>query len=302
MWLEVIQLFKDKYNLCIATSQDVRIINLERAIEYYNTDKPQDLKHKALGMNNTSLHLPTQEEPTITSIEFATQLGMNHRSVLRTLENHKASLESFGPLRIEITTAERIKEGKWSPKEIPNYYNLNEQQAYFLATLSRNTPQVVEFKKWLVTTFTTLKKERTLNAPMSELLSYLPGNWEGLVQSILCHLSSYTDKPFRQEVTLGTGGRIDVLMSESEALEIKNHLISPCHIRTMLLEKGYWFQLKQLLPQFKTLYITSTIGITEEALTLSQLLEPNIQYISLNNLFHKLAPKKEISFQLFPNS
>lgn len=298
LWLEIVQLFKNKYKVCITTSQDVRLINLERAIAYYNTSKPQELKHKSLGMNNTSLQLPVQEEPTITSIEFAEQIGLRLKVVHETIRKYKGHLESFSPLPFETAKVEKTPEGIWIPKEVPDHYKLTEDQCYFLATLSRNTPQVVEFKAWLVSTFSALRKERTLNGPMNDLLSYLPGNWEGLVQSMLCHLSSYTDTPYKQEVTLGNGARVDILMSDSEALEIKNHLINPCHIRTMVLEKGYWFQLKQMLPEFKTLYVTSTVGITDEALTLSQLLGPNIQYVSLNSLFTKLSPNKQVPLQL----
>lgn len=172
----------------------------------------------------------------------------------------------------------------------------------FLATLSRNTKEVVEFKMWLVLTFSALKNERVLNGPMYELLSFLPGNWEGLIQSILCHLSSYTNTPYRQEVTLNNKNRVDILMFNKVALEIKNHFINTCHIKELVFNKAYWSQLKEQLPEFETLYITSTKGISEGALTFTKVLEPEIKYISLRALFQKLVPNKGIPLHLFPNT
>lgn len=121
------------------------------------------------------------------------------------------------------------------------------------------------------------KNERVLNGPMYELLSFLPGNWEGLIQFILCHLSSYTDTPYRQEVTLNNKNRVDILMSNKVALEIKNHFINTCHIKELVFNKAYWSQLKEQLPEFETLYITSTKGISEGALTFTKVLEPEIK-------------------------
>lgn len=301
LWIEAIKLFKAKYNMLITISEDVKLIDLERAKAYFGFDKPQQVVHKSLYRNNSSLNLPVQEEPTITTLEYATHLGMDHRSVLRTLSNYKAAIERFGPLRIQFTMGERTKEGKWLTKEAPSYYLLTEPQAYFLATLSRNTPQVIEFKIWLVDTFTKLRKERIFEGPMYELLSFLPGNWEGLIQSILCHLSSYTDTPYRQEVTLNNKNRVDVLMSSKEALEIKNHFINTCHIKELVFNKAYWSQLKEQLPGFETLYITSTKGISEDALIFTKVLEPEIKYISLRALFQKLIPNKDIPLHLFPS-
>jgi phage regulator Rha-like protein len=301
LWIEAIKLFKAKYNMLITISEDVKLIDLERAKAYFSFDKPQQVVHKSLYRNNSSLNLPVQEEPTITTLEFATQLGIEHPSVLRTISRYKSYLETFQPLRLEVSAVERAPEGKWATKEVPSYYKLTEDQCYFLATLSRNTEQVLEFKLWLVNTFSALRKEKAIDGPMYELLSFLPGNWEGLIQSILCHLSSYTEHPYRQEVTLNNKNRVDILMSNKEALEIKNHFINTCHIKELVFNKAYWSQLKEQLPEFETLYITSTKGISEDALTFTKVLEPEIKYISLRALFQKLIPNKDIPLHLFPS-
>lgn len=302
-WIEAIHLFKKKYKgLLIATSEDVRLIDITRAKAYLSTDRPQHAMSPILKMNNTKLNLVSQEVPTITSLDFAQHLDIDHPSVLRNINRYKAFLESFDPLLFQVSEAKRDNYGKWLPKEVPDYYKLTEPQAYFLATLSRNTPQVVELKKWLINTFMELKKQTEPGEEVKALLSYLPGNWEGLVQSILCYLSSYTDHPYRQEVSLVDKGRVDIIMSDTEALEIKNHVISPCHIKELTFNKGYWYQIKQVIPEFQTLYITSTKGITEDALALIEILKPEIQYIPLKNLFETLAPKKDYANYLFPGN
>lgn len=300
LWLEAIRLFKDKYSVLIATSEDVRLIDIERANAYFNTDKSQHTIHSSLSKKNSHLILPI-EEPTITSIQFAENIGLRLKVVHETIRKYKVDLEAFGPLPFEKAMAEKTLEGVWLHKDTPNHFRLNEQQAYFLATLSRNTPQVVEFKKWLINTFFILKNERVIDGPMKELLSYFPGNWEGLIQTLLCHLSSFTEQPFRQEVKLNNMSRVDILMSDTEALEIKNHIITPCHVKSLIINKAYWFQLKEQLPKFEILYLTSTKGITNQALSILEPLRPEIQYISLSSLFQRVAPNQELPLHLLPS-
>lgn len=300
LWLEAIKLFKDKYDVIAATSTDLRLIDMERAIAYLNTDKPQHTIHPSLSKKNSHLILPI-EEPTITSIEFAENIGLSLKVIHETIRKYKVDLEAFGPLPFQTAMAEKSPEGIWIHKDTPNHFRLNEQQAYFLATLSRNTPKVIEFKKWLVNTFFILKNEKVIDGPMKELLSYFPGNWEGLIQTLLCHLSSFTEQPFRQEVKLNNMSRVDILMSDTEALEIKNHIITPCHIKNLIINKAYWFQLKEQLPKFETLYLTSTKGITEQAYSILQPLKPEIQYISLSSLFQRVAPNMDLPLHLLPS-
>lgn len=300
LWLEAIRLFKAKYNVLIATSEDVRLIDIERATAYFNTAKPQHTIHPSLSKKNSHLILPMQE-PTITSIEFATQLGIEHRAVKQLINKYKSRLESLGPVTLDVSPAEKTLDGKWAPKEVPDYYKLTENQCYFLGALSRNTEQVVDFKLWIVTTFAALKNERVIDGPMKELLSYFPGNWEGLIQTLLCHLSSFTKQPFRQEVKLNNKSRVDILMSDTEALEIKNHIITPCHVKNLIINKAYWFQLKEQLPKFEILYLTSTKGITDQAISILEPLRPEIQYISLSSLFQRVAPNKDLPLHLLPS-
>lgn len=299
IWTEVLATFKNKYNHNIAVSEDVKLISIERARAYLTVDRPRHVVHSSLSRNNSSLTLPKYEEPTITSLDFAKHLEIDHNTILRSVTKYKSDLEYFGSISFDFLIPDHDT-GEHVKSHTVRYCDLNEDQCYFLATLSRNSDKVVQFKKWLVNTFSMLKEDKKIQGSMGELLSLLPGNWEGLVQAMLCHLSTFTDKPFRQEVFLHGKNRIDVLMSDSEALEIKNHIINPCHIKEITLNKGYWFQLKEQLPNFKTLYVTSTFGISEPALGMIKLLEPELQYVPLLSLFQKVAPNRELPLHLFP--
>ena len=145
LWLEAIKLFKGKYNVLIATSEDVRLIDLERANAYFNTGKPQHTIHSSLSKKNSHLILPV-EEPTITSIEFAENIGLRLKVVHETIRKYKVDLETFGPLPFQTAMAEKTLEGVWLNKDTPNHFRLNEQQAYFLATLRKRLLTETEFK------------------------------------------------------------------------------------------------------------------------------------------------------------
>ena len=92
---------------------------------------------------------------------IAEELGIEHPSFIRTIRKYAEELLSFGRVGFEI-----------APFETPGgmqqvvFCYLNEEQATFLMTLSRNTPQVVKCKKDLVKAFSQAKalisqRERT---------------------------------------------------------------------------------------------------------------------------------------------
>ena len=85
-------------------------------------------------------------EPRIDSRLVASELGVTHRNTYELVDNYFAEFQEFGILRFE--TGE-IK-GRGQPEK---YYLLNEDQAYFLMTLVRNTEEAVELKKRLVKAF-----------------------------------------------------------------------------------------------------------------------------------------------------
>jgi len=102
-------------------------------------------------------------EPRLDSRIIAEQLGVEHQSTIRTIDRYKADLEHFGLLGFEIQVRDR---------GIPTRFALlNENQCYFLATLSRNTAQVVAFKMWLVKTFSEYRTGERAAMPAMPMLT-----------------------------------------------------------------------------------------------------------------------------------
>ena len=90
--------------------------------------------------------IAVEGEHRIDSRLVAESLGIEHESLIRTLSTYEAELQELGILRFEIG---EIK-GRGQPQK---YVLLNEDQAIFAATLSRNTRQVVVFKLKLTKAF-----------------------------------------------------------------------------------------------------------------------------------------------------
>jgi len=111
--------------------------------------------------------------PRIDSRLVAKSLSIEHESFMRTLHTYQAELGELGILRFEIG---EIK-GRGQPER---YTLLNEDQAIFAATLSRNTRQVVAFKLQLTKAFSQARRQlqeqqqpstRTLKEALRERLS-----------------------------------------------------------------------------------------------------------------------------------
>jgi phage regulator Rha-like protein len=87
---------------------------------------------------------------------IAQGLGIEHESFMKTIEKYKAKTErAFGVLRFEIGKPPSGSLGG-RPEKIAF---LNEDQSTFYVTLSRNTPEVVQFKLGLVKAFSDAKRQ-----------------------------------------------------------------------------------------------------------------------------------------------
>lgn len=93
-------------------------------------------------------------EPFTTSKVVAQGADIQHHTVTKLIQKHKADFQEFGILRFEI---EEIK-GRGQPEKT---YQLNEQQAILLITYLKNTPPVRQFKKDLVQEFYRMRRELT---------------------------------------------------------------------------------------------------------------------------------------------
>lgn len=88
-------------------------------------------------------------EPRVDSREIANHLGTDHRSTYRLIKRYAKKFERFGHLRFEITVGYRGQGGG----KAQGFVRLNEDQCYFLLSLSRNTERVVDLKAELVSAF-----------------------------------------------------------------------------------------------------------------------------------------------------
>jgi len=95
---------------------------------------------------NLELVMTDAGEPRIESHLVAKTLGIEHESLMRAVNTYRSEIGALGILRFEIG---EIK-GRGQPEK---YSLLNENQAIFVATLSRNTRQVVDFKLQLTKAF-----------------------------------------------------------------------------------------------------------------------------------------------------
>lgn len=111
---------------------------------------------------NTSITVTRLNDDVLVadSRDIAKGLGIEHHSFMSTIYRHIGVLETeFTGVRFEIDTLE-TKGGKQQCK----FALLTDEQTAFIATLSRNTPNVVRFKASLVKAFSDARK--ALNNPI----------------------------------------------------------------------------------------------------------------------------------------
>lgn len=92
-------------------------------------------------------------EPFTTSEVIAEYSENSHHAIKCLIENHLTEISKLGKTSFEMT---KLKQGKGRKAKV---YHLNEQQATFLITLLKNTPNVVAFKFELTKQFYATRKE-----------------------------------------------------------------------------------------------------------------------------------------------
>ena len=104
-------------------------------------------------MNITKVSGTSGNVLVVDSRLIAEQLGIQHDSFIKTIETYKTQAEqAFGVFRFEV---EKL-DGRGRPSR---FYLLTEDQATFIMSLSRNTPEVVECKLALVQAFSKAKTQ-----------------------------------------------------------------------------------------------------------------------------------------------
>ena len=94
------------------------------------------------------------DEPRVDSRLIADQLGVEHESTRKIIEQYQADFDEFGVSRFEIAKPPKGSVGGRPEK----FALLNEEQAYLLLTYSQNTAQARELKKRLVRAFSEYRK------------------------------------------------------------------------------------------------------------------------------------------------
>ncbi len=84
----------------------------------------------------------------------ATELGIEHHTLLKTIDKYSARLEAKSPLRFELDVVKRPQGGGSHTR----YAWLDERQSTLLMTYSRNTQQVLDCKDALVDAFVKAKQ------------------------------------------------------------------------------------------------------------------------------------------------
>lgn len=105
-----------------------------------------------------------RNEARVDSRLIAQALGNQHKAVVQLIERYAAEMQSLGKLPFEM---EPLPSGQRE-----RFALLNEDQAFFLLTLSRNTARVVELKAKLVAAFRDARHKAELNQ------EYLPSYHE----------------------------------------------------------------------------------------------------------------------------
>ena len=84
----------------------------------------------------------------VSSAELSEHLGTTYKSTINLIRKHKTKLESLGKVPFKKAVGDRR-----------NLAYLNEDQSYFLLTLSKNTAMVVQCKFDLVKAFSKIRKQ-----------------------------------------------------------------------------------------------------------------------------------------------
>lgn len=104
--------------------------------------------------NNMEL-IKVQGQNVVSHEQIAKGINVQPKNTKELIEKYKNEVERFGTLAFKTRV---VKSGNGAGIEKKVYY-LNEQQATFLLTLSRNTEQVVNFKSALVSKFFELREK-----------------------------------------------------------------------------------------------------------------------------------------------
>lgn len=109
-------------------------------------------------MNNAITLTEKKHEPRVDSLVIADYLGIQHKNTLALIDDNKLEFGEFGRVAFETRTFET--NGGNQKQRIAL---LNEDQSYFLLTLTRNTKRTKHLKVELVKAFSRFRKHQQTN-------------------------------------------------------------------------------------------------------------------------------------------
>lgn len=134
--------------------------------------------------------------PLVDTRIIATGFGVQHQTTRELVDKYSEKFQAFGLLRFET---EAVKRDGDRGTKFEKFYLLNEDQTYFLLTLTRNTAQVVDLKQRLVQAFSEFRKAQPKAAPKPR---QLPRKHYQLLQSEVDEVAKWTAQPGRAKAAV----------------------------------------------------------------------------------------------------
>jgi phage regulator Rha-like protein len=162
-------------------------------------------------------------EARIDSRLLAEQLGNKHKSTAEVIERYTDKLKRFGLLPFQ-TEAVKTEGGRGA--KVRYYYLLNEDQAFFLLALSRNSDRVVELKAGLVMAFREARASTAVNdAHYLPLYHALHDEIKQLaVRAKECG-STTPERVFHMNINKALNAAIGIASGERHSLTIDQRLV-----------------------------------------------------------------------------
>ena len=187
----------------------------------------------------------TTTETRIDTRLMALHLGNQHRHMMSLIEKYAEKFQGFGQLLFKNAVGER-SQGGGNPER---FVLLNENQAYFLLSLSRNSEQVVDLKVKLIQAFSEARR-----AADHRQREYLPTHHKlhDMIQSLACESSNKKfihmnfNKLVNKVARVNAGQRTTLSLSQQSLVTVAQELAANALRGTTDHRAGYK-QVKQSL-------------------------------------------------------
>lgn len=136
-------------------------------------------------MSNVIALTEKKHEARVDSFVLAESLGTLHRNVLALIDKNKSEFEEFGRVTFETRTLETN-----GGKQKQRIALLNEDQSYFLLTLTRNTDRTKHLKVELVKAFSRFRQHQQVTSDYLPFYHELHDNIKAL--SAMAHKNGST--------------------------------------------------------------------------------------------------------------